>query len=113
MTRHLLVTGGAGFIGSNFVHHVLEHTDDRVTVLDKLTYAGTVDSLADLPEGRMRLVVGDIADAALVEELVSDGAYTYCLFESAATCYSTVEGMKCRYPVDRVCALENRKIVAG
>lgn len=49
----------------------------------------------------------------MVEELVSDGAYTYCLFESAATCYSTVEGMKCRYPVDRVCALENRKIVAG
>ena len=72
MTRHLLVTGGAGFIGSHFVHQVLEHTDDRVTVLDKLTYAGTIDSLAGLPEGRMRLVVGDIADAALVEELVGD-----------------------------------------
>jgi dTDP-glucose 4,6-dehydratase len=39
--RKLLVTGGAGFIGSNFVHHVIEHTDDHVTVLDKLTYAGT------------------------------------------------------------------------
>ncbi|MDT5350128.1 MAG: dTDP-glucose 4,6-dehydratase [Mycobacterium sp.] len=36
----LLVTGGAGFIGSNFVHHVIEHTDHHVTVLDKLTYAG-------------------------------------------------------------------------
>ncbi|MEV9226466.1 NAD-dependent epimerase/dehydratase family protein, partial [Klebsiella pneumoniae] len=36
----LLVTGGAGFIGSNFVHHVVAHTDHSVTVLDKLTYAG-------------------------------------------------------------------------
>lgn len=36
----LLVTGGAGFIGSNFVHHVLDHTDHEVVVLDKLTYAG-------------------------------------------------------------------------
>ena len=37
MVRRLLVTGGAGFIGSSFVHHVLSHTDDHVTVLDKLT----------------------------------------------------------------------------
>ena len=49
----------------------------------------------------------------MVEELVSDGSYTYCLFESAATCYSTVKGMKCRYPVDRVCALDNRLLVEG
>ena len=49
----------------------------------------------------------------MVEELVCDGAYTYCLFESAATCYSTVSGMKCRYPVDRVCALDNRLLVEG
>ena len=68
---HLLVTGGAGFIGSNFVHHVLAHTDARVTVLDKLTYAGSSASLAGLPEGRVRLVEGDIADAALVDELVA------------------------------------------
>ena len=39
--QKLLVTGGAGFIGSNFVHYVLEHTDDSVTVLDNLTYAAT------------------------------------------------------------------------
>ena len=44
----------------------------------------------------------------MAEELVSDGEYTYCLFESAATCYSTVEGLRCEYPVDRVCALSNR-----
>ncbi len=66
---HLLVTGGAGFIGSNFVHYVLENTDHRVTVLDKLTYAGNRESLAGLPESRFELVVGDIADAALVDDL--------------------------------------------
>ncbi|MDQ0726891.1 dTDP-glucose 4,6-dehydratase [Microbacterium sp. W4I20] len=68
MTR-LLVTGGAGFIGSNFVHHVIAHTDAHVTVLDKLTYAGNRASLAGLPEDRVELVEGDIADAALVDSL--------------------------------------------
>ena len=72
MSRRLLVTGGAGFIGSNFVHHVVEHTDDHVTVLDKLTYAGNRASLQDLPEDRVRFVQGDIADAALVDELFAD-----------------------------------------
>ncbi|GAA4521190.1 dTDP-glucose 4,6-dehydratase [Brachybacterium paraconglomeratum] len=71
-TRHLLVTGGAGFIGSAFVHHVMEHTDDTVTVLDKLTYAGHRSSLADLPSSRVRLVVGDVADAAVVDPLVAE-----------------------------------------
>ncbi|MDD7945105.1 dTDP-glucose 4,6-dehydratase [Microbacterium sp. NE2HP2] len=65
----LLVTGGAGFIGSNFVHHVIGNTDHSVIVLDKLTYAGNAASLAGLPEDRVRLVEGDIADAALVDEL--------------------------------------------
>ncbi|WJM15026.1 dTDP-glucose 4,6-dehydratase [Microbacterium arborescens] len=65
----LLVTGGAGFIGSNFVHHVIDHTDHTVIVLDKLTYAGNAASLAGLPDDRVRLVQGDIADAALVDEL--------------------------------------------
>lgn len=65
----LLVTGGAGFIGSNFVHHVIEHTDHSVIVLDKLTYAGNAASLAGLPEDRVSLVEGDIADAVLVDEL--------------------------------------------
>ena len=67
----LLVTGGAGFIGSNFVRHVVEHTDARVTVLDKLTYAASPEALADLPSDRVELVVGDIADAATVEPLVA------------------------------------------
>ena len=70
--RRLMVTGGAGFIGSNFVHHVVEHTDDHVTVLDKLTYAGSREALAGLPEDRVRLVVGDVVDAALVHSLVAE-----------------------------------------
>ncbi|WP_310076940.1 dTDP-glucose 4,6-dehydratase [Sinomonas atrocyanea] len=67
----LLVTGGAGFIGSNFVHFVLRHTDYDVTVLDRLTYAGNLDSLRGLPGARFRFVKGDIADAALVDGLVA------------------------------------------
>ncbi|MBW9094600.1 dTDP-glucose 4,6-dehydratase [Microbacterium jejuense] len=70
--RKLLVTGGAGFIGSNFVHHVVAHTDDHVTVLDKLTYAGNLASLDGLPEERVTFVKGDIADAALVDGLVAE-----------------------------------------
>src|SRR3954451_17256609 len=69
--ERLLVTGGAGFIGANFVRHVVEHTDARVTVLDKLTYAASHESLADLPSDRVELVVADIADAATVEPLVA------------------------------------------
>jgi dTDP-glucose 4,6-dehydratase len=65
----LLVTGGAGFIGSNFVHHVVTNTDLSVTVLDKLTYAASRESLAELPEDRVELVVGDVADPALVDTL--------------------------------------------
>ncbi|AZC13465.1 dTDP-glucose 4,6-dehydratase [Microbacterium sp. ABRD28] len=67
----LLVTGGAGFIGSNFVHHVVRRTDHHVTVLDALTYAGNRASLEGVPEDRMTFVRGDISDARLVDELVS------------------------------------------
>jgi len=68
----ILVTGGAGFIGSNFVHHVVAHTAHHVTVLDKLTYAGNLASLAGLPEERVAFVRGDITDAAAVDSLVAD-----------------------------------------
>ncbi|UTT51718.1 dTDP-glucose 4,6-dehydratase [Microbacterium maritypicum] len=70
--QRLLVTGGAGFIGSNFVHHVIENTDAHVTVLDKLTYAGNRASLEGLPSDRLRFVEGDIADAELVDGLFAD-----------------------------------------
>ncbi len=69
--QHILVTGGAGFIGSNFVHYLVDHTDARVTVLDKLTYAASKESLAGLPEDRVSLVVGDVADASVVDPLVA------------------------------------------
>ena len=68
---HILVTGGAGFIGSNFVHHLLERTQHTVTVLDKMTYAANAASLAGLDESRFQLVVGDIADRELTDELVA------------------------------------------
>jgi dTDP-glucose 4,6-dehydratase len=65
----ILVTGGAGFIGSNFVHYVLAETGHTVTVLDKLSYAGNLDSLQGLPEDRYEFVKGDICDATLVDDL--------------------------------------------
>ena len=67
----LLVTGGAGFIGSNFVHHILGNTDHTVTVLDALTYAGNRASLAGLSASRFRLVEGSVCDAELVDRLVA------------------------------------------
>ena len=66
----VLVTGGAGFIGSNFVRHVLaSHPDDQVVNLDKLTYAGNLENLRDVErDPRYRFVKGDICDAAVVRE---------------------------------------------
>ncbi|MQW78114.1 dTDP-glucose 4,6-dehydratase [Nocardioides sp. dk4132] len=70
--ERILVTGGAGFIGSNFVHYLMDRTDVTVTVLDKLTYAASKESLAALPADRVRLVVGDIADPEIVEPLIGE-----------------------------------------
>jgi dTDP-glucose 4,6-dehydratase len=71
----ILVTGGAGFIGSNFIHHMLRaHPDDSVVNLDKLTYAGNLKNLADVADDpRYRFVKGDICDAAVVEEALGGG----------------------------------------
>ena len=69
--ENIIVTGGCGFIGSNFVHHVVrEHPEVHVTVLDKLTYAGNPENIAGLPEDRVELVVGDICDAELLDRIV-------------------------------------------
>ncbi|MFC9760547.1 dTDP-glucose 4,6-dehydratase [Rhodococcus jostii] len=68
----ILVTGGAGFIGSNFVHTVVrERPEVRVTVLDALTYAGSRSSLSTV-EDSINFFEGDIADASLVNRLVAD-----------------------------------------
>lgn len=68
----LLVTGGAGFIGSNFIRHALQrHPDWQVTNLDKLTYAGNLENLKDIEnDPRYRFVKGDIADRKLISQLL-------------------------------------------
>jgi len=71
MTR-MLVTGGAGFIGANFVHYTLKnHPDCEIIVLDALTYAGNRNSLSSIA-GQIRFVHGDICDADLVDRLVAE-----------------------------------------
>jgi dTDP-glucose 4,6-dehydratase len=66
----VIVTGGAGFIGCNFVRHLLSHTDERVVVMDKLTYAGHTESLAEVADHpRCAFVQADIADRTAVRAL--------------------------------------------
>ncbi|MFS9292732.1 dTDP-glucose 4,6-dehydratase [Streptococcus mitis] len=70
--KNIIVTGGAGFIGSNFVHYVYENFPDvHVTVLDKLTYAGNRANIEEILGNRVELVVGDIADAEVVDKLAA------------------------------------------
>lgn len=69
--KSIIVTGGAGFIGSNFAHWVIDNQPDvHVTVLDALTYAGNLDNLSGLPEDRFTFVHGNICDTALLDEIV-------------------------------------------
>jgi len=72
--RSFLVTGGAGFIGSNFIRHMLKKHDDILIInMDKLTYAGNLDNLRDVEkDSRYRFVHGDICDTALVESVMPD-----------------------------------------
>ena len=71
MGKRVLVTGGAGFIPSNLIRHLLEHTDHEVVSLDALTYAGNLENLADvMSHPRLEFVHGDIRDAGLVREIV-------------------------------------------
>ncbi len=72
--NRLLITGGAGFIGSNFVHHWLKHhPDDTVVVLDALTYAGNLDNLKGLESNpNYYFIEGNVSDRALVDALLKD-----------------------------------------
>ena len=82
--KSILVTGGCGFIGSNFVRHVVEsHPGVHVTVLDKLAYAGRRENIAGLPSGRVELVVGDFCDDGLLVGLVPEcDAIVHCAAET-------------------------------
>ena len=69
--KNLLITGGAGFIGSNFVRYILgRYPDYRVVVFDKLTYAGNLDNLRDVQDLRYHFVRGDICDSTMVEDAI-------------------------------------------
>ena len=80
----LFVTGGAGFIGSNYVRHVLASTDDEVTVFDALTYAGNLANLREVEaDARYRFVKGDITDrTAVLEAMTGHGAVVHFAAES-------------------------------
>jgi dTDP-glucose 4,6-dehydratase len=86
----LLVTGAAGFIGSNFVRHWLAHNPgDYLVALDLLTYAGNEANLADIPAAAMRFVKGDIGDSELVEGLLA-GENIDCIVNFAAESHNSL-----------------------
>lgn len=72
MSKKILITGGAGFIGANFVHYTIQNRPEyEITVLDAFTYAGNIENLRSVEES-ISLIQGDITDAALVDKLVSE-----------------------------------------
>ena len=71
--RTLLVTGGAGFIGSNFIRHIIENTKHKIINIDKLSYAGNLDNLGDIPEKhpeRYKFMQEDICDSSKMHSIL-------------------------------------------
>jgi len=85
MYNNILITGAAGFIGSNFARYYFEtYPEAKITVLDKLTYAGNRENIRDLEEAeRFTFVKGDIADADFIDELLGENNYD-CVVNFAA-----------------------------
>lgn len=86
--RRLLVTGGTGFIGANFVHYwIKRYPEDRIIVLDALTYAGNLESLKPIASNpNFEFVYGDIRDQALVERLLREARIDTIVHFAAARC---------------------------
>ncbi len=71
--RRIIITGGSGFIGSNFIHKQISETDNHILNLDKLTYAGNQENLASIADHECyQFVQGDITDADLVDQIIQD-----------------------------------------
>ena len=87
MTHNVLVTGGAGFIGSNFVHYLLRTVPEvRIVTLDALTYAGSLENLKDLPDpARHSFIQGDIADRALLDRIFTENTIDTVVHFAAET----------------------------
>ena len=91
--RNLLVTGGAGFIGVNFVRRMVRNSNVRITVIDALTYAGNGASLGGLPDDRLRFVHGDIRNTELVEGILrEDSCDTIVHFAAESHVDRSIEG---------------------
>jgi dTDP-glucose 4,6-dehydratase len=125
----ILITGGAGFIGSNFVRHLrARHPDYRLTVLDALTYAGSLDNLPPelLDDGRFRFCHGNIRNAAFVEELMAEADAvvhlaaethvarsihdTVAFFETDVLGTQAVANAAVRHPVERFIHLSTSEV---